>query len=128
MGRQKKVVCEKCFRIMRSDVLKRHMKQHEKKAGKYENEPFVKKIGSSMTSMNKDFETVSEFSSVSASYNDYLINKEVVIKNLVMDDKDYKYKIEMGKLIYETVKERNIVEGSICKEYKELMELFMKQA
>ena len=81
-----------------------------------------------MTSMNKDFETVSEFSSVSASYNDYLINKEVVIKNLVMDDKDYKYKIEMGKLIYETVKERNIAEESICKEYKELMELFMKQA
>ena len=101
------------------------MKQHGEQAGKFANESFGKSLGSSMTTMD---EAVSEFSSVSASYNDYLINKEVVIKNLVMDDKDYKYKIEMGKLIYETVKKRNIVEESICKEYKELMELFMKQA
>ena len=30
MGRHKKVPCRKCLRIMRSDKLKIHMKQHEK--------------------------------------------------------------------------------------------------
>ena len=29
-NRHKKVTCGKCLRIMRSDTLKRHMKQHEK--------------------------------------------------------------------------------------------------
>ena len=31
MGRHKKVTCEKCFHVLRSDTLKRHMKQHENK-------------------------------------------------------------------------------------------------
>ena len=30
MGRQRQVVCKKCCRVMRSDVLNRHMKLHEK--------------------------------------------------------------------------------------------------
>ena len=31
MGNHKKVMCNVCYREMRSDVLKRHMKQHSKK-------------------------------------------------------------------------------------------------
>ena len=30
MGKHKQVVCKKCCRVMRSDVLNRHMKAHEK--------------------------------------------------------------------------------------------------
>ena len=30
MGRNKQVVCKKCCRVMRSDVLNRHLKLHEK--------------------------------------------------------------------------------------------------
>ena len=54
MGRQKKVVCEKCKRLMRQDNLNRHMKQHEE--GKFE-----QSIVSSNNSLNKDYETGSEF-------------------------------------------------------------------
>ena len=31
MGNNKKVMCNVCYREMRSDILKRHMKQHSKK-------------------------------------------------------------------------------------------------
>ena len=34
--------------------------------------------------------------------------------------------MERGKLIYKNVKEHNIAEESLCKEYKDLLELFMK--
>ena len=30
MGRNKQVVCEKCYRSMRTDHLPRHMRKHEK--------------------------------------------------------------------------------------------------
>ena len=36
MGRNKRVSCLKCFKVMRSDHLKTHMEQHED--GKFENE------------------------------------------------------------------------------------------
>ena len=126
MGNHKKVVCEQCLRVMRSDVLKRHMKQHVEQAGKYVNETSGIGLGSSSTSLDKDYESLSEFSSVSTSYNASPINKEVLIKNLEMDDVDYKSKMEQGRLIYESVKERNIAEESLRKEYRELLELFMK--
>ena len=29
MGRNKKIVCDKCLRVMRKDTLKRYLKQHE---------------------------------------------------------------------------------------------------
>ena len=34
MGKNKSVVCQKCYRVMRGDVLKRHMKIHEKQPTK----------------------------------------------------------------------------------------------
>ena len=118
MGNHKKVVCEQCLRVMRSDVLKRHMKQHVEQAGKYVNETSGIGVGSSSTSLDKDYESLSEFSSVSTSYNASPINREVMIKTMEMNDMEYKTKMEKGKLIYETVKERNIAEESLCKEYK----------
>ena len=55
MGRNKTITCRKCFRVMRSDNLKTHMKQHEKE--KFENETFYS-TASSTTSLDK----VSDFS------------------------------------------------------------------
>jgi hypothetical protein len=46
MGKHKQVVCEKCCRVMRSDNLERHMKQHEN--GKFEAESLS---GSSFSAM-----------------------------------------------------------------------------
>ena len=35
MGKNKSVVCQKCYHVMRNDVLKRHMKLHEKQPSEY---------------------------------------------------------------------------------------------
>ena len=48
MRRNKKVMCNVCYREMRSDVLKRHMKQHSKKN---ESVPATN-IGSNVPSQN----------------------------------------------------------------------------
>ena len=127
MGRNKKIVCDTCLRVMRKDTLKRHLKQHEKQIGKYEHESCATSTASSAASLDRDYESVSEFSSVSTSYKSTQINREVMIKKLETDDIDYKNKMEMGKTIYEIVKARDIAEESVCKEYKEFLDLFMKQ-
>ena len=44
-----------------------------------------------------------------------------------MDDEEYKNKMELGKTIYENVKEYNINKESICKEFKEPLYFYMKQ-
>ena len=68
MGRNKKITCRLCFRVMRRDNLNRHMKQHDK-------EMFEKKsicstsITSSIISLDKEsnfsLETTTKTSEVS---------------------------------------------------------------
>ena len=83
MGRNKKVTCGKCFRVMRSDHLNRHLEQHEK--DNYKNEMFCStSITSSKQSLRE--ETESEFSSVSTTKSTP-INEEFVIKSMVIDSK-----------------------------------------
>ena len=54
MGKHKKVVCEKCCRVMRSDHLERHMQQHEN--GKFEAESFHEStFNASTTSLESNF-------------------------------------------------------------------------
>ena len=48
-------------------------------------------------------------------------------QTIVMDDEEYKNKMELGKTIYENVKEYNINKESVCKEFKEPLYLYMKQ-
>ena len=48
-------------------------------------------------------------------------------QTIVMDDEEYKNKMELGKTIYENVKEYNINKESICKEFKEPLYFYMKQ-
>ena len=112
-----------------SDNIARNKRKHEE----YGNAGFlygsVAIIASSTTSLNEKYESVSEFNSVSATpvYKPSSSDKEVLIKTLLNDDTEYKEKMELGKTIYEQVKEYNINEESIRKEYKEPLELYMKQ-
>ena len=122
MGRHRRVVCEKCYRSMRSDHIARHMRKHEKYGEAGSLYGSVNSIASSTTSLN-DFSSVSGIPVYKPSSSD----KEVLIKTLLKDDTEYKEKMELGKTIYEQVKEYNINEESIRKEYKEPLELYMKQ-
>ena len=120
MGRNKKVVCEKCKRLMRQDNLSRHMRQHEEGT-------FEQSIVSSNNSLNKDYETGSEFSSIS-SYGAWKssLNRENIIKTLEIDAAEYKRKLELGRILYEEAKEREIPEESLRREYKDAKELYIK--
>ena len=121
MGRHKKVTCEKCFHVLRSDNLKRHLKQHED--GKPE---FCEiSLSSSGTSLN----TESDFSSESTcnSYEISSLEREKIINKLRKDNEEYKYKMERGKLLYEEVNQQGIQEESLCQEYKELLDIYRKQ-
>ena len=110
MVKNKKVVCDKCMRVMRQDNLKRHMRQHD-------SEKFEHSICSSNSSLNKDYETGSEFSSISSygAWNPSL-NRENIIKTLEIDAAEYKRKLELGRILYEEAKEREIPEESLRRE------------
>ena len=110
MGRNKQVVCEKCYRSMRTDHLARHMRKHEEYAKAGSLYGSVASIASSTTSLNEKYESESDFSSVSGTpvYKPSSSDKEVLIKTLLKDDTEYKEKMELGKTINEQIKEYNI--------------------
>ena len=119
MGRGKKVTCGTCLRIMRSDHLKRHMKQHDKE--KFENESFCgSSIGTSRTSLQ---ESESDFSSIS-TYTSTPINEEFAIKSMLMTADEYNNKLALGKIVAKTIKEKKIPQDSLSIEYKDALDLY----
>ena len=120
MGRNKKVTCGKCLRIMRSDNLNTHMKQHEKE--KFEMESLCStSIATSRTSLQED--TESNFSSISTTKSTP-INEEFVIKSMVIDSDKYMQDMELGKIVAKTVVEKKIPQDSLCSEYKDALDLY----
>ena len=98
MGRNKQVVCKKCCRVMRSDVLNRHMKLHKKLC---EDSLDSKSIYSSRASLHKDDE--SEFSSSETDWEapvqrEPSLQREAIIKTLKLDDVEYKSKLILGRI------------------------------
>ena len=115
-----KVTCKECFRIMRSDHLKRHMKQHEesKQVSFCEVSP-----SSSETSLNTNFNSESTCN----SYESSSIARGKIIEKLMTDNEEYKYKLERGKILYEEVNQLGIQEESLCQEYRVLLDIYRKQ-
>ena len=106
MGRNKKISCQKCFRVMRRDNLKTHMKQHED--GKFDKDSFCgSSLNTSTTSLDTDYKTDSEFSTTLGHYEIASIKEEEIIKILKKDAEEYKYKLSHGKVLYENVYKHN---------------------
>ena len=105
---------------MRSDILQRHMLQHEKE--KFEKESFYSSsISTSRTSLQEDNE--SNFSSVS-TYTLTPINEEIVIKRLKMNNDKYMQDMETGKIIAKAIKDGKIPQDSLCSEDSEAFHLY----
>jgi len=118
MARNKKVVCAKCCRVVRSDNLERHMQQHEN--GKFEEGSFHgSAFGASTTSLESSFSVVSTTRSVS-------ISEEVVLKTMNIHAEEYERKLQLGEIVYKHAKECGIPEESLPKEYKEAKDLYVK--
>ena len=95
---------------MRTDHLKRHMKQHEDtKLDKV----LSGEARSDETSLNTDFTSS--------------IERGKIIKKLWKDNEEYKEKLERGKILYEEVNQQGIQEESLCQEYKVLLDIYRKQ-
>ena len=78
MGKHKKVNCRICLRIMRSNNLKTHMKQHEK--DKFDKESLYSlSIHSSRTSLKEDTESEFSVDTTNKTYEVSSINDELVI-------------------------------------------------
>ena len=100
---------------MRSDHLKNHMKRHNKPV---EVEPLP-----SITST-----TIPPVSGSSDSfYKPTSMDEEELLKKMLKGDREYKEKMEMGKKMYQFVKEYDIDEKSISKEMREPLEIYKEQ-
>ena len=122
MGRHKRISCLKCFKVMRSDHLKTHMKQHED--GKFENESSCAlSLRTSKTSLDNE----SIISSVSASTEVSSTKEEELRRILQRDDEEYKYKLAQGKILYQSMYDMDIAEESLRPEFKEMLDLYRKQ-
>ena len=122
MGRHKRISCLKCFKVMRSDNLKTHMKQHED--GKFENESSCAlSLRTSKTSLDNE----SIISYVSASTEVSSTKEEELRRILKRDDEEYKYKLAQGKILYQSMYDMDIAEESLRPEFKEMLELYRKQ-
>ena len=122
MGRHKRISCLKCFKVMRSDHLKTHMKQHED--GKFENESSCAlSLRTSKTSLDNE----SIISYVSASTEVSSTKEEELRRILKRDDEEYKYKLAQGKILYQSMYDMDIAEESLRPEFKEMLELYRKQ-
>ena len=122
MGRHKRISCLKCFKVMRSDHLKTHMKQHED--GKFENESSCAlSLRTSKTSLDNE----SIISYVSASTEVSSTKEEELRRILKRDDEEYKYKLAQGKILYQSMYDMDIAEESLRPEFKEMLDLYRKQ-
>ena len=122
MGRNKRVSCHKCLKVMRSDNLKTHMKQHED--GKFENESSCAlSLRTSKTSLDNE----SIISYVSASTEVSSTKEEELRRILIRDDEEYKYKLAQGKILYQSMYDMDIAEESLRPEFKEMLDLYRKQ-
>ena len=123
MGNHKKVMCNVCYREMRSDVLKRHMKQHSKKN---ESVPATNILVTNNIYNNPP--SVSTSDPIKRLNEKSKINIEELENSIVNDDHEYEQKFELGKAIHEIVIRRGVRQQSLRPECKEALDLYMKES
>ena len=132
MGRQCEVYCKVCMKTMRSDILLRHMKQHENKSKREENiSQNNKTINNKELDIKCEHETSSLISSrsnlpdISSKYSGY--DDDALRKTLKTCNEEYREKIKLGERVYKIIAEDDISEESIPPVYKDSLNLFVKQ-
>ena len=107
MGRHKQVNCRICLKTMRSDNLKKHMKQHEKKPPQKEVTPPQKEVTEKI-----EYQSTLD---------------RVALKNVIVGDiNEYKRKLELGREVKLIVQKLNEPTVGLRKEHAEALELFEK--
>ena len=96
---------------MRSDNLKRHMKQHEKRN---EDHPTRK----------RKVEDKEDQPMTKKKWN--VLDDDELEKDMIQDNKEYDCKIALGKRIYKILERGKVKEGSLSLERKEAFELYRR--
>ena len=147
MGRHRKVECRICLKTMRSDILERHMKKHEKKSngieevgssgsGVCENAGKHKQVGCKicLKTMRSDHlirhmkthekKTCSiDVGTEKIEYNSKI--DDFALENKIMNDaNEYRRKLELGRKVKEIALKNDIPAASLSKDNKEALELF----
>ena len=117
MVRNKQVVCPVCYREMRSDVLKRHMKQHSKRNESVPatnilvtNNPPTVSTSDPRKGLNKGIES----------------NTEELRKQLIMLGNEYQRKLTLGKDIYKMIGEGIAPYQALPNDMKDALDTYME--
>ena len=113
MGKNKQVSCNICYKTMRSDNFKRHMKnKHEKRNEDYptrkrkledeEDQPMIKKKCN-------------------------VLDDEELEKDMINDNEEYNCKLALGEKVYKIVKKGKVKKESLTLERKEAFELYRER-
>ena len=100
---------------MRSDNIDRHMKTHDKHV---EVEPLSSVTSSDVIPLTR---------SNDASYKLTNMDEEMLLKKMLKSDREFKEKMEIGRKMYQFVKEYDLDEKSISKEMREPLEIYKEQ-
>ena len=113
MGKNKQVSCNICYKTMRSDNFKRHMKnKHEKRNEDYptrkrkledeEDQPMIKKKCN-------------------------VLDDEELERDMINDNEEYNCKLALGEKVYKIVKKGKVKKESLTLERKEAFELYRER-
>ena len=117
MVRNKQVVCPVCYREMRSDVLKRHMKQHSKR-----NES----VPATNILVTNDPSTVSTSDPRKRLNEESESNTEELRKQLIMLGNEYQRKLTLGKDIYKMIGEGIAPYQALPNDMKDALDTYME--
>ena len=117
MVRNKQVVCPVCYREMRSDVLKRHMKQHSKR-----NES----VSATNILVTNNPSTVSTSDPRKRLNEESESNTEELRKQLIMLGNEYQRKLTLGKDIYKMIGEGIAPYQALPNDMKDALDTYME--
>ena len=118
MGKHKQVMCKVCYRVMRSDNIKGHTKQHEKRSES--NLDTITYATNNICNSTQPIDAAQKIEMKSE------INVEELREQLIMLGKEYQKKLALGKEIYKMVGDGLVPHQALPNEMKEALDTYME--
>ena len=139
MGKNKEVSCNVCFKPMRSDVMKRHMKIHiihtlennVKMCRQLLNEMLNEVLEPQESTTKRKFDvgqyTQHDQPNSKRHCTDNMIDDEVLEKMLIEQTAEYDRKVALGEKVYKILGKGEVKQGALPKDMQEALELYEKE-
>ena len=145
-GKHKEVSCKICYKTMRSDAVKRHMKVHEKANKqicgevldmqeestteiKHDDANKVVELEDHPTTKRKFDGDVTEDDqpSIKRKCGENMIDVDELRKTLIERTDEYNRKVALGEQVYKILGEGEVKQGALPKDMQEALELYEKE-